>query len=67
MRKGDVMTYRIRPLWGVPVTWVSEITHMDEPFFFIDEQRSGPYRFWHHHHSNPSIQVLKWPILYTMA
>jgi ligand-binding SRPBCC domain-containing protein len=50
MRKGDVMTYRIRPLLGVPMTWVSEITRVDKPFLFIDEQRSGPYRFWRHQH-----------------
>jgi len=55
MRKGDVMTYRIRPLLGVPMTWVSEITRVDKPFLFIDEQRSGPYRFWRHQHHFKSI------------
>lgn len=50
MRKGDVITYRIRPLWRVPMTWVSEITRVKKPFLFIDEQRSGPYRFWRHQH-----------------
>lgn len=47
---GLIMAYRIRPLWGVPIPWVSEITHVQSPHYFVDEQRSGPYRFWHHQH-----------------
>ena len=47
---GLILTYRIRPLAGVPVTWVSEITHVRAPHYFVDEQRLGPYRFWHHQH-----------------
>ena len=50
MYAGMIITYRIRPLFKVPVTWVTEITHMDEPHMFVDEQRFGPYRFWHHQH-----------------
>jgi ligand-binding SRPBCC domain-containing protein len=40
----------VRPVLGVPVTWVTEMTHVDEPNLFVDEQRFGPYRFWHHQH-----------------
>jgi ligand-binding SRPBCC domain-containing protein len=47
---GLLITYRVRPLAGIPVTWVTEITHMCEPYLFVDEQRVGPYRFWHHQH-----------------
>jgi ligand-binding SRPBCC domain-containing protein len=50
MYAGMIITYRVRPLFGVPVTWVTEITHVDEPRLFVDEQRFGPYRFWHHQH-----------------
>jgi ligand-binding SRPBCC domain-containing protein len=50
MYAGMIVTYRVRPLFGVPVTWVTEITHVDEPYRFVDEQRFGPYRFWHHQH-----------------
>ena len=50
MYAGMVVSYRVRPLTGVAVPWVTEITHVREPFFFVDEQRSGPYRFWHHQH-----------------
>ncbi|GAB4341710.1 MAG: SRPBCC family protein [Candidatus Abyssubacteria bacterium] len=50
MYAGMIVTYQIRPFMGIPVTWVTEITHVDEPRLFIDEQRFGPYRFWHHQH-----------------
>ncbi|MGH9942436.1 MAG: SRPBCC family protein [Pyrinomonadaceae bacterium] len=50
MHAGMIISYRIRPLLGLPVNWVTEITHVNEPFFFVDEQRFGPYRFWHHQH-----------------
>lgn len=50
MYAGMIITYRIRPLLGVPVRWVTEITHVNEPHLFVDEQRFGPYRFWHHQH-----------------
>jgi ligand-binding SRPBCC domain-containing protein len=50
MYPGLILTYRVRPLFGVAVRWVTEITHVDEPRYFADEQRFGPYRFWHHKH-----------------
>lgn len=50
MYAGMIVTYRIRPFFGVRVSWVTEITHVDEPHLFVDEQRFGPYRFWHHQH-----------------
>ena len=50
MYAGLIVTYTVRPLLGVPVSWVTEITHVEEPYRFVDEQRFGPYRFWHHQH-----------------
>ena len=47
---GLIIRYRVRPLAGVPLQWVTEITAARAPEFFVDEQRSGPYRFWHHQH-----------------
>ena len=38
------------------MTWVTEITHVEEPNFFIDEQRFGPYKFWHHQHRFKEIE-----------
>lgn len=48
---GMMIEYRVRPLFGIPLTWLTEITHVDEPHYFVDEQRVGPYRIWHHEHS----------------
>ena len=47
---GQIITYTVRPLLGVTVNWTAEITHVEKPYFFVDEQRIGPYRFWHHQH-----------------
>ena len=47
---GQIFTYTIRPLLGISMTWTTEITHVSKPDFFVDEQRFGPYRFWHHQH-----------------
>jgi ligand-binding SRPBCC domain-containing protein len=47
---GQIITYTLRPLLRVSVNWTTEITHVDRPNFFVDEQRFGPYRFWHHQH-----------------
>lgn len=47
---GQIITYTVRPFKWVAVNWTTEITHVDRPDFFVDEQRFGPYRFWHHQH-----------------
>ena len=47
---GQIITYTLRPLLGISMTWTTEITHVSHPNFFVDEQRFGPYRFWHHQH-----------------
>lgn len=47
---GMIITYKVKPLLGIPLSWVSEITHIVENQFFVDEQRIGPYAFWHHQH-----------------
>lgn len=49
-RAGQIFQYRVRPMLGIPLTWVSEITHLVPLEMFVDEQRFGPYRFWHHQH-----------------
>jgi ligand-binding SRPBCC domain-containing protein len=50
MHPGLVMTHRVRPLLGLPMTWVTEITQVVERALFVDEQRRGPYALWHHQH-----------------
>jgi ligand-binding SRPBCC domain-containing protein len=47
---GQIITYAVRPLLGISMDWTTEITHLTKPDFFVDEQRFGPYRFWHHQH-----------------
>lgn len=47
---GLMITYRVRPLFNIPMTWVTEITHVVEGRRFVDEQRAGPYSMWHHEH-----------------
>jgi ligand-binding SRPBCC domain-containing protein len=47
---GQIITYTVRPLMRITVDWTTEITHVQRPNFFVDEQRFGPYRFWHHQH-----------------
>lgn len=47
---GMLITYRVRPIMNVPLDWLTEIKNVDKPRYFSDEQRLGPYRFWHHQH-----------------
>ena len=47
---GMVIAYRVRPLFGVPMKWLTEITQVKEGEYFVDEQRVGPYSVWHHEH-----------------
>jgi ligand-binding SRPBCC domain-containing protein len=50
MYPGQVIHYTVSPLLGIKMHWVTEITHVKDKAFFVDEQRFGPYRFWHHKH-----------------
>ncbi len=47
---GMIIEYAVRPLLGIPSTWVTEISQLVERKYFVDEQRVGPYNFWHHQH-----------------
>ncbi len=50
MYAGQMIAYRVGILPGVTLRWLTEITHVIEGEFFVDEQRIGPYRVWHHEH-----------------
>lgn len=52
---GQVITYTVRPLFNIPLFWMTEITHVEPGTFFVDEQRIGPYSLWHHQHRFRSI------------
>lgn len=47
---GLIISYRVSPVWGIKTTWVTEISQVKHLEYFVDEQRAGPYRFWHHQH-----------------
>ena len=50
MYEGMIISYKVSPLFGFKTTWVTEITHVKEGNYFVDEQRIGPYKLWHHQH-----------------
>lgn len=50
MYAGMIITYKISPLAGIKLNWMTEITHVQDRQYFVDEQRFGPYALWHHQH-----------------
>ena len=50
MYEGLIIAYKVSPLLSIPMEWVTEITHVRDKSFFVDEQRVGPYKLWHHEH-----------------
>lgn len=56
MYAGQVIRYIVRPLFGIPLKWVTEITHVVDKQYFVDEQRFGPYAFWHHQHRFTAVE-----------
>lgn len=52
---GMIITYIVSPILGIPLRWMTEITHVEEGKYFVDEQRFGPYAMWHHEHHFEAI------------
>jgi ligand-binding SRPBCC domain-containing protein len=50
MYPGQIIEYYVSPFAGIKMHWVTEITHVKDKEYFVDEQRSGPYSMWHHQH-----------------
>lgn len=50
MFAGQIIQYIVTPVMGIPMKWVTEITHVKDNSYFVDEQRFGPYALWHHKH-----------------
>ena len=50
MYEGMIITYKVHPIFNIPLHWVTEITKIKTNQMFIDEQRYGPYKMWHHEH-----------------
>ena len=53
---GQIIEYTIRPFLGIPLYWMTEITHVKGKEYFADEQRYGPYSMWHHQHHFKQIE-----------
>ena len=53
---GQIITYLVKPIAGIGVSWVTEITHVEKEKMFVDEQRKGPYKLWHHQHHFKTIE-----------
>ncbi len=50
MHSGMLIGYKVSPFLGLKLNWLTEITHVDDGYYFVDEQRIGPYTIWHHQH-----------------
>jgi len=50
MYEGLMIEYTVKPLLGIPMNWITEIKTVKDLEFFVDEQRKGPYKIWHHEH-----------------
>lgn len=50
MYPGLMIEYTVKPVFSIPMKWITEITHVEPLKFFVDEQRKGPYKIWHHEH-----------------
>lgn len=50
MYSGQIIQYIVTPILGIKTKWVTEITHVKDKEYFVDEQRFGPYALWHHKH-----------------
>lgn len=50
MHAGMIISYKVSPVLGIRMNWLTEITQVVDKVYFVDEQRIGPYAFWHHQH-----------------
>ena len=55
MYEGMIIGYSVSPLLGLKLKWLTEITHVKPYEYFVDEQKSGPYKIWHHQHTIEAI------------
>jgi len=56
MYEGLMIEYSVKPLLGIPMTWITEIKTVKDNLFFVDEQRKGPYKIWHHEHHFKEVE-----------
>lgn len=56
MYPGQIIQYIVTPIMGIKTKWVTEITHVKDKMYFVDEQRFGPYALWHHKHFIKNVE-----------
>lgn len=56
MYAGQIIEYTVKPVLGIPLYWMTEITQVVNQLYFIDEQRFGPYSLWHHQHHFETVE-----------
>ena len=56
MYPGMIIGYKVSPIAGIKLNWLTEITHVIDQQFFVDEQRVGPYSIWHHQHHIKAVK-----------
>lgn len=56
MYAGQIIQYKINIFPFMKSSWLTEITHVNQPHYFVDEQRQGPYSMWHHQHRFEEIE-----------
>lgn len=54
--EGLMIAYKVSPVLGIPLNWITEIKTVRDQTFFVDEQRKGPYRLWHHEHHFEAVE-----------
>ena len=57
MYAGQIIEYTVKPVLAIPVYWMTEITHVADQQYFVDEQRFGPYSMWHHQHHFKAVEA----------
>lgn len=50
MHEGQIIAYKVKVAPLTWLTWLTEITHVSPMKSFVDDQRIGPYKVWHHTH-----------------
>jgi ligand-binding SRPBCC domain-containing protein len=56
MYAGQIIRYHVAVKPWLKVNWVTEITQVNEPNYFVDDQISGPYALWHHQHHFKKVE-----------
>jgi len=69
LKEGMLIRYKVSPLFNIPLNWTTEIIKVSPLNYFIDEQRKGPFAFWHHEHfftaTDKGVEikdVVKWSV-----